>query len=171
MNPLAGLLGFTLFAGTIALVISILVFIFNISCMLKIFNKAGENSLKALIPFYNTAILAKISHINPYVAFIITLLYAFKDYISSPIPLAIILWSQLIFSIILTIKLAKIFSFPVSLAVIITAFFDPIIFYAILAFGPFTYMGSKKQTEKMNQAFNLNGANKDYEPQSDFFKD
>ena len=171
MNLLGSLLGFTLVLGSLAVLFAILTLIFYICCMFILFNKAGENPVKALIPFYNTAILAKIAHVNPFIAFIIAILSTLIEYISLPVLIfKIISVGYIIFSIILTIKLAKLFNFPVSLALIITILLKPIIFYAMLAFGPFDYIGSKKKMSNANSAFILNGSNKNYEPQSDFFK-
>lgn len=170
MTEIMGALGIGIFTGTVALIFSIFVSIFNIICMFKIFNKSGESSWKAIIPFYNQATLAKISDLSPYLGFFMAILYFCVEFVTSSSLQVIINLSYLIYSIILTVNLAKKFNFSAIIA-ILGMFFFPTIFYAILAFGPFTYIGSQKQMNKINHAFNLNGTNKEYEPQSDFFRD
>jgi len=170
VSEIINALGIGIFTGTFALILSIFISIFNIICMFKIFDKSGESSWKAIIPFYNTATLAKISDLSPYLGFFMAILYSCADFITSSSLQVIINLSYLIFYIILTVNLAKKFNFSAIWA-ILGMFFFPTIFYAILAFGPFSYIGTKEQINKMNHAFNLNGNDKEYEPQSDFFKD
>lgn len=170
MNQIMNILGTTFLVGTLALIIKLFVSIFNVICIFKLFDKAGENYLKALIPFYNTATLAKITDLSPYMGFFMALIYFFTNFIESSSLISIINFAYLIFSITLTIKLAKKFNFSAIIAIVLT-FLSPTIFYAILAFGPFDYIGSKTKIDRANHAFKLNGNIQDYEPQSDFFKD
>lgn len=170
MNELLSLLGIGIFTGIFAIIFSIFVLLFKMICYFRIFGKAGENIWKSIIPLYNTATLAKISNLSPYLGFVMALLYLLANFISISLLQLIIYLSYAIFSIILNIKLSKTFNLSIGFAIGMILF--PNIFYAILAFGPFEYIGSLDRKYRSDNAFNLNGNHvKDYEPKSDFFKD
>lgn len=63
MAFLGGFLGIIAFVGIAILVLQII-------GMWKIFTKAGEAGWKSLIPFYNIAIMFKISGMSPYLVFV-----------------------------------------------------------------------------------------------------
>ena len=69
VNDVASAVGAALgaFLGII-IVIGIAVLVLQIVANWKLFTKAGEKGWKALIPFYNTAILYKISGMSPWLA-------------------------------------------------------------------------------------------------------
>lgn len=171
MNQLLSLLGIGLLSGMIAMIFSIFIFIFKLICQFKIFDKADQSAWKALIPLYNTATLAKISDLSPYLGFFMSLLYVCTNFIQLPPLLELIIYfSYIIFSIVLNIKLSKSFDLSIGFAIGMTIF--PTLFYAILAFGPFEYIGVYSKKYRSNNVFSLNGNNvTDYEPKSDFFKD
>ena len=97
-----------------------LIFLISILPMWKIFEKAGEDGWKAIIPIYNTVVLLKICGLNPWLVIL-----SFIPYIS--FILAIIIWYNL----------AKAFSKGVGFSIGLT-FFN-LIFLFILAFDSSEY--------------------------------
>ena len=63
------IVGVTAILGIIAIII-IALLVLQIIGMWKVFQKAGEKGWKAIIPFYNMAILYKISGMSPYLVFV-----------------------------------------------------------------------------------------------------
>jgi hypothetical protein len=104
---------------------SIIIAIFMIVCMAKIFMKADRPWWAAIIPFYNIYTLFKITFGNGWL------------FLLEFIPIV-----NIIIDIILNIKLAKAFGkgagFTVGLILL------PIIFIPILAFGSASYSGPQK---------------------------
>ncbi len=96
--------------------------VFVIVCQWKIFEKAGEPGWAAIIPFYNTYVLFKISFGNG--LFFLTLLVPFVNFI---------------FLIIMYFKLAKAFGYGVGFGFLLL--FVNIVAMPILAFGNHEYVG------------------------------
>lgn len=107
---------------TVIQIISLVVSIFSIVCMWKIFVKAGKPGWGAIIPFYNTYLLFDIAWGNGWL-FLLCLV---------PVVNFVVL-------IILLVKLAQAFGKGIGFAV--GLFFLTIIFLAILAFDSSTYQG------------------------------
>lgn len=104
--------------------LTLIINIFEIVCMWRIFEKANEAGWKCLIPIYSTIILFKITDVNPKVLWWILL--------------PIIGWFiVLYYSIISTINLAVKFGQPKVFALGLL-FLAPV-FYGILAFGNYEY--------------------------------
>lgn len=122
---LAGFLGIIIF---IAIAIAVL----QIIGMWKVYTKAGEKGWKSIIPFYNIAILYKISGISPYLVFIyIGLFIPFVNFFAG-IALAIIGLYQ-------KINLMK--AFKASTGLTVAMLMVPFITYLILGFGKSEYFG------------------------------
>lgn len=111
-----------LFSSPIYWITLLLVAVFEIIVMWKVFEKAGEAGWKAIIPIYNAVVLFKISGLNPWLILL------------ELVPIA-----NLIITIMLCIKLAKSFGKGGGFAV--GLIFLNIIFMAILAFGSSTHQG------------------------------
>ena len=76
-TALAGVMGLIAFVGIVILVLQII-------GMWKIFTKAGEAGWKSIIPFYNIAILYKISGMSPYLVLVyIGLLVPFINFFAA----------------------------------------------------------------------------------------
>lgn len=114
----------TVLAATmgIYMIVVLLIAVFAIVCMWKIFTKAGQPGWASLIPFYNYYVLFEIAWGNG-LLFLLLL-----------IPIA-----NFVVLIILWVKLAQ--SFGYSAAFAIGLLFLPIIFLPILAFGSSRYIG------------------------------
>ena len=122
---IAGILGFVI------LVTSIIV-IMQVIGMWKVFTKAGEKGWKAIIPFYNFAILYKISGMSPYLVFVyIGLFIPFINFFAS-IALAIITLYQ-------KVNLMK--AFKASTGLTVAMLMVPFVTYLILGFGKSEYFG------------------------------
>lgn len=122
---IGGFLGFIIF---IALVIVVLQIVAN----WKLFTKAGEKGWKALIPFYNTAILYKISGMSPWLALL---------YIGYLIPVINVIVA-VVFTILRLyqpINLAK--GFKKSTGFTVGLIMLPFIFNLILGLGSSEYYG------------------------------
>ncbi len=100
-----------------------LIFLISILPMWKIFEKAGEDGWKAIIPIYDTVILLKICGLNPWLVIL-----SFIPYVS--FILAIIIWYNL----------AK--AFGKGIGFTLGLIFLDIIFLFILAFGDSEYTTS-----------------------------
>ncbi len=118
--------GAGLFAGigTAYLVFMLLVSVFIIVCMWKVFKKAGRNGWEAIIPIYNIIVLFQIAGVNPLV-----ILWNLVPIVGSVV--------FLVYSVMAYIKLAK--SFNKSTGFGIGLVFLNVIFMAILAFDSSTY--------------------------------
>jgi hypothetical protein len=108
--------------GTGQIIFYLIVLVFSIVCMWKIFTKAGEAGWKTLIPFYNYFIEFKIAWGNGWL--FLLLLVPFVN---------------IVIAIIYDVKLAKAFGKGGGFAV--GLIFLPIIFLPILAFGSAQYIG------------------------------
>lgn len=106
----------------LSIILSLAVSVLVIIALWKIFVKAGEPGWGALIPFYNTYLLFKITWGNGW------------KFLFLLIPIA-----NIVFGIITMVKLAKAFGkgggFAVGLILL------GVIFYCILGFGDATYQG------------------------------
>ena len=91
--------------------------------MWKIFEKAGEDGWKAIIPIYNTVVLLKICGLNPWL-----IILSFIPYVS------------LILSIVIWYKLSK--AFDKGIGFTLGLIFLDIIFLFILAFDDSEYTTS-----------------------------
>ena len=114
--------GYSYQASPFVTVLSLAVAVLGIVAMWKIFEKAGEPGLAAIIPFYNVYVLFKITWGNGW------------KFLFLLIPIA-----NLVFAIITMVKLAKAFGKSGGFAV--GLIFLSIIFYCILAFDSSTYLG------------------------------
>lgn len=103
---------------------SLVVCVFLIAIMWKIFTKAGEAGWKSLIPFYNSYTMFKFAMGSGWL-----FLLSFVPFVN------------IVISIVLNVKLAKCFGKGGGFAV--GMIFLPIIFYPILAFGDAEYIGVK----------------------------
>lgn len=110
--------------STPSLIFSLVMAVFSIVCMWKVFKKAGRNGWEAIIPIYNIVVLFQISGVNP-----LHILWLLLPIVGSIV--------FLVFAIKAYINLAKSFGkstgFAVGLILLST------IFMAILAFDSSTY--------------------------------
>lgn len=106
-------------------VLSLALMILLIVAKWKIYEKAGEEGWKSIIPFYNDYILYKIVWGNGWLFLLLCI----------PIVNAVI-------SIICMVKLSK--AFDQSGAFAVGLIFLPNIFLLILGFGSYTYIGPQK---------------------------
>lgn len=106
-------------------VVYIIVAIFMIVCLWKIFAKANEPGWAAIVPFYNYYVEFKIAWGNGW-KFLLLL-----------IPVA-----NIVFAIMLEVKMAKAFGKGGGFAA--GLIFLPVIFYPILAFGNAQYIGPQE---------------------------
>lgn len=114
-------------AWIVVALVALIIVIFGIVCYWKIFEKAGREGLKALIPFYNSWTLCEIVFGKGY--------WMFVALVGVLGPIGPIL--EFVWSIITTIRLAK--SFGKSGGFIIGLIFLPIIFVPMIAFGSAEY--------------------------------
>ena len=100
--------------------------------MWKVFTKAGEKGWKAIIPFYNIAILYKISGMSPYLVFV---------YLGLLIPIVNFFVAGVIgvMSLYQVINLSKGFNKSTGFTVAIIVV--PFIAYLMLGFGDSKYVG------------------------------
>lgn len=108
------------------MIFSLLVCIFGIVCMWKVFKKAGKKGWEAIIPIYNMVVLFQICGINPWILLLALI----------PIIGQIIL---MVYLIIAYVRLAHAFGKSSGFAV--GLIFLNIIFMAILAFDNSSYTG------------------------------
>ncbi|HPY37681.1 MAG TPA: DUF5684 domain-containing protein, partial [Clostridia bacterium] len=108
--------------GTASTIITLLVAVFSIACMWKIFTKAGKPGWAAIVPFYNLYVLFEITW-GSGIKFLLLL-----------IPIA-----NIIIMIMTYVKLAKVFGKSGGFAVGMLLL--PIVFMPILAFGSARYVG------------------------------
>lgn len=104
--------------------ISLLVSIFTIVCMWKVFEKAGKPGWASLIPIYNLVVLFEITNIKPTV--LLWLLFPVVGYIIVAV-----------YTIISYFKLARAFGQPSGFGIGLWLL-NPI-FMGILAFGDYQY--------------------------------
>ena len=116
----------------IILVIGLVVAIIQLAGMWKVFTKAGEKGWKAIIPFYNMAILYKISGMSPYLVFV---------YLGLLIPIVNFFVAAAIgiISLYQVINLSKGFNKSTGFTVAIIVV--PFIAYLMLGFGDSKYVG------------------------------
>lgn len=108
------------------LAVLLVVYILVIIAMWKVFTKAGKPGWASLIPVYNMVVMYQIVGLNPW----LLLLYL--------IP--VVNWiAALVLSIILNVKLAKVFGKSTGFAIGLI-FLNPI-FLLILGFGDAKYIG------------------------------
>lgn len=106
----------------IYMIVVLVIAVFTIICMWKIFTKAGQPGWAAIIPFYNYYVLFEIAWGNG-LLFLLLLIPA----------------ANFVVLIILWVKLAQ--SFGYSAAFAIGLLFLPIIFLPMMAFGNNRYIG------------------------------
>ena len=123
----------------ICMIIALLVVVFLIICNWKIFTKAGEEGWKAIIPFYNTWVLAKLVANNNVLVFILCCgsFIAFIPVIGWILSLA-----GLVGAVMLDLGLAKVFGKETWFGVLMIFF--PYVMIPIIAFGSSTYDPSRK---------------------------
>lgn len=114
------------------LIISLVIWIIKIVANWKIFIKAGEKGWKAIIPFYNTAILYKISGMSPWLVLL---------YLGMLVPVIniFIAIAFSVFKLYQPINLAK--GFKKSTGFTVGMIMLPFIFNLILGFGKSEYYG------------------------------
>lgn len=137
-NDVASVVGAALgaFLGII-IVIGIAILVLQIVANWKLFTKAGEKGWKAIIPFYNTAILYKISGMSPWLALL---------YIGMIIP-GINFIVAIVFAVLnlyQPINLAK--GFNKSTGFTVGMIMLPFIFNLILGLGSSEYVGYSNNT-------------------------
>ena len=136
MALIAGL-GFIFFLVFIVLIIAICVV--EIIANWKIFEKAGEEGWKAIIPIYNTIVFCQISGTSPWWILIVYAVSFIAGFIGAFFPPATILGTaaSVYFSVILSLNLAKCFKKDTGYAMGLV--FLGIVFYPMLGFGKDTY--------------------------------
>ena len=108
--------------------------IFSIVCAWKVFVKAGEAGWKSIVPVYNTWIMAELAGKPGWWAFAGVLNFIpFVGWIATFVVFAIVY-----------IELAKAFGKDTAFGVLLILL--PPVGFAILAFGPATYVGTKFNT-------------------------
>lgn len=114
----------------------IVMLVLQIIGMWKVFKKAGEKRWKSIIPFYNMAILYKISGMSPYLVFM---------YICLLIPVVnfYALIAIAIFRLYQKINLMK--AFKASTGLTVAMLIVPFITYLILGFGKSEYVGFEEK--------------------------
>ncbi len=123
------------FFGIILLAV-IVIAILQIIGMWKVFTKAGEKGWKSLIPFYNMAILYKISGMSPYLVFVyIALLIPIVNWFAGIALSAIGLYQK--------INLMK--AFRASTGLSVAMIMVPFVTYLILGFGKSQYYGVEEK--------------------------
>ncbi len=132
------IVGVTAILGIIAIII-IALLILQIIGMWKVFTKAGEKGWKAIIPFYNMAILYKISGMSPYLVFV---------YLGLLVPFVNIIVAAAIgvMSLYQVINLSKAFNKSTGFTVAIILV--PFIAYLMLGFGKSEYIGFDKKVQE-----------------------
>ncbi len=146
--------GLMIFVGVIVL-IALIVGIIGIVGQWKVLKKAGQPGWPALIPFYNTYMLCKITGVNPWWILIVLL---------SPICNIIPVFGSLLcaavsiyFSILLYVSLANSFGKDTGWAV--GLFFLQPFFMLALGVGKSEYLGPKPMDDVIMNKFNSNSAN------------
>lgn len=124
--------------GVIAIIVVALL-ILQIIGMWKVFQKAGEKGWKAIIPFYNIAILYRISGMSPYLVFV---------YLGLLIPFVNIIVAATIgvMSLYQVINLSKAFNKSTGFTVAIILV--PFIGYLMLGFGKSEYIGFGEKVQE-----------------------
>lgn len=116
----------------VILLIAIPLIVFTIVCLWKVFEKAGVEGWKAIIPFYNSWILAEIAGKPGWWGIV---------GVAGFIP--VIGWiasiAAFVLGIIISIELAKSFGKDTAFAILLI--FLPFIGYAMLGFGDAKYIG------------------------------
>lgn len=125
LTAVAGFLGLIMFVVVVIAVLQII-------GMWKVFTKAGEKGWKSIIPFYNIAMLYKISDMSPYLVFI---------YIGLFIPILNIFASIALAIINLYQKINLMKAFKASTGLTVAMLMVPFITYLILGFGKSEYVG------------------------------
>ena len=123
--------------GVIIAIIAVLL-VLQIIGMWKVFTKAGEKGWKAIIPFYNIAILYKISGMSPYLVFV---------YLGLLIPIVnfFVAGAIGVMSLYQVINLSKGFNKSTGFTVAIIVV--PFIAYLMLGFGDSKYVGFANKEE------------------------
>lgn len=124
----AGLGGVMAGFSAVSIILSLIPAILLIVAQWKIFEKAGEEGWKAIIPVYNMVILFKIAGMNPML--LLLLLIPFANIVIA-----------LVLTIMLDINLAK--AFGKGTGFTIGLIFLGFIFQLILAFDSSEYVGTK----------------------------
>lgn len=142
--------------------LSIAIIVISYIGMWKCFEKAGEKGWKAIIPFYNYAILYKISGMSPYWAILnfatwicelVSNLYenygeiamSYGSYLSVGLIIYLVAFGLSIFELVISILMIINFchSFNKGGGYIAGMFFVSPIFYMIIGFGDAKYIGPK----------------------------
>lgn len=120
-----------LLAGTLLEVFSLVIVLFQILAIWKIFTKAGERGWKSIIPIYNLVILLRISGLSSWL--VLAYLAALIPVVGFIVVIAI--------DILQAYGLSK--AFGKSIGFTIGLILLPFIFYAILGLGSSEYIGKK----------------------------
>ena len=116
----------------IILIVIVAIAVLQIIGMWKVFTKAGEKGWKSIIPFYNIAILYKISGMSPYLVFV---------YIGLLIPIVNIFAGIALSIIQLYQKINLMKAFKASTGLTVAMLMVPFITYLVLGFGKSEYHG------------------------------
>lgn len=108
------------------LITFLVIYVLSVIAMWKIFTKAGKPGWASLIPIYNIVVMYQIVGLNPWL--LLLYLIPFVNWIAA-----------LVLSIMLNIKLAKVFGKSTGFAIGLI-FLNPI-FLLILGFGDAKYVG------------------------------
>ncbi len=143
-DPSAAVMGVVggIIAGFIGLIVivSLVLTVLQIIGMWKTFVKAGEKGWKVLIPFYNIAMLYKISGMSPYLVFV---------YIGLIIPIVNIFAGIALAIITLYQKVNLMKGFKASTGLTVVMLMVPFIAYLILGFGKSEYYGFENNNENI----------------------
>jgi hypothetical protein len=133
-DPAAAAAG--LFGGLIGAVLGILIAGFS---LMGIFTKAGEPKWAAFVPLYNMIVLLRISGLSPWL-----------------VILAFIPVANIVFVVLLSINLAKVFGRGVG-TVLLLVFFSTIMYF-VLSYGSARYLGREAARHPLGQAPQQGGA-------------
>lgn len=146
----SGFMGTLLAISGFITILSLVIGIFSIVVMWKMFKKAGKKGWEALIPFYNTYVLFEITWGNGWL--FLTSLLAIIPFFGTI--------AVLVINILTMLKLAK--SFGKSTGFGIGLIFLGIIFMTIIAFDKSTYLGVPKKSN--SESSNSNDNQQGYQP-------
>ncbi|MDD5098983.1 MAG: DUF5684 domain-containing protein [Candidatus Colwellbacteria bacterium] len=114
------------------LIVSLILSILIIAGMWKVFVKAGKPGWASIIPIYNIVVMLQIAGMSPWLAILPVLMII-------PIVNIVVGIAWFVISIILSVKISKVFGKPSVYA--LGLIFLPFIFYPVLGFGKAQYLG------------------------------
>jgi hypothetical protein len=147
-NTLGGFWATVAALAGIIIVICLIVFVLDVLGRWKMFEKAGENGWKAIIPFYNEYIQCKLTGVNVVWFWIIL-----AGLLISWVPVLNIIYTivTVYYRVLLCVSTAK--SYNQDPAFGVGIFFLPQIFYLILGLGSAKYVGVTPMEDPVMNAF------------------